>query len=55
MGVRAPKAVVRRLGSGLKLCNRKNRVDSLVIWYCMPIGEASNSLIDPEGADVLLG
>lgn len=55
MWVGAPKGVVGRLRSGLKLRYQENRVDPLVIWYFEPIDEASYSFFDLERADVLLG
>lgn len=55
MWVGAPKKVVGRLGSGLKLRYQENRIDFPVIWYFKPIGKASYLFYDLKQADVLLG
>lgn len=48
MGVEAPKRVVKRLESGLKLRYQENRVDFPIIRYYELIGKASYPLINPE-------
>lgn len=55
MRMGALKWVVGRLANGLKLGYQENRVDSLVIWYCKPIGKAFHPFLDLERADKLLG
>lgn len=55
MWVGALRGVVERLGSELKLSYQEDRVDSLVTWYCKPIGKASYFFIDLKRANKLLG
>lgn len=53
--MRAPKKVVGRLGSRLKLRYRENRMDSPVIWYFEPVDKTFYPFFDSKRTHILLG
>ena len=55
MRTKAPKRIIGRVWSWLKLSYRKNGVDSLVIWYFELVGKLIYPFNNLKGADVLLG